>query len=323
MSKKKIALIVGPTAIGKTAAAISVAKHVDAEIISADAIQVYRGLDIGSAKPNKDELKQVPHHLIDCVDTDSCGYSVAEFKKLAQNSIEDIHNRGKLPLVVGGTGLYINALVYPLDFTNVPPDEHLRESLLNDENASPGCLYKRLQEMDPERAFKLHPNDLKRIVRALEININGGKQYKEYGDDFENKENKDTEYDPIMLGLTMPRDMLYERINIRVDMMMEEGLQAEVQGLIKSGADLTRPAFSALGYKQLIAYLTNTDDNGEKMTLDDTVELIKRETRRFAKRQITWFKRDSRIKWFDRTDYSSVEELGFCMAEHIKKEIVK
>lgn len=317
MSRIKIAVIVGPTAIGKTAAAVSAAKLLNAEIVSADAIQVYRGLDIGSAKPTPEERQAIPHHLVDCIDTDSPGYSVAEFKRLASCAIEDIAGRGKLPMVVGGTGLYINALTFPLDFTSVPPDPDLRDALMRDEAACPGSLYKRLSEIDPKRAESLHPNDLKRIVRALEININGGKRFSDYGDDFENKENRETEYDPVMIGLRMPREVLYERINVRVDKMMEAGLLEEVRALMAGGADMGMPAFSALGYKQLIAYLNGKDN----ITLSDTVELIKRETRHFAKRQITWFKRDTRIRWLDALDYDSVDELGKCIAEIINKEI--
>ncbi len=307
MTKPFIAVIVGPTAAGKTASAVAAAQRLNAEIVSADAFQIYRGLDIGTAKPTDSEQKDVPHHLVDCQEPDRADYSAAEYKKDADRCIKEIRMRGKLPMVVGGTGLYINSLTYPLNFTDVKPNPKLREELIEEEEKCPGCLYKRLEELDPVTAKRLHFNDKKRIIRAIEVCVIGGKPFSEYGNDFANLRNLDCDYDSVIVGITMPREMLYERINARVDVMMENGFLDEVKELIKCGYDTTLPAFNALGYKQLIKFLT---DNDEKLTLDETVELIKRETRRFAKRQLTWFRRDKRINWLNADEFDSVDDIG-------------
>lgn len=289
MKKPCVGMIVGPTASGKTDVAISLADFIDLEVVSADSIQVYRGMDIGSAKPPMAERKGITHHMIDVVDIGDAQFSVSEYQRMAMDCIGDILKRGKYPLVVGGTGLYIHALTYPLDFTQTGPDIQFREALNQRESRD---LYDQLRRKDPKSAERLHPNDKKRIIRALEvIHATGGPP----AHDFLKLEDTSLSFEPRMIGLNMPREILYERINKRVDAMMEKGLLREVQSILKKGYAPDLPALQGLGYRQLIRHLKGD------VTLDEAVEDIKRETRRFAKRQLTWFKRDKRIAWFDVT----------------------
>ena len=308
-------MIVGPTACGKTDASIKIAEMLGAEIVSADSIQVYRMLDIGSAKPTAEQRRRVAHHMIDMVDLDDRNFSVARYRQSAQNCIDLIHEAGKLPLVVGGTGLYIHALTQPLTLGNVPPDENLRSELILKERDDPGCLHRMLEELDPQSAARLHPNDQKRVVRALEVCMASGKPLSAVGSDFHNTFGIEPPNDAVMLGITMPRERLYERINSRVDQMMAAGFLDEVKSLLALGYDPDLPAFQGIGYRQLIEHISG------KLTLSEAVEQIKRETRRFAKRQITWFKRDARICWFDGSGYSSNQELHLEMLEYLKGRI--
>lgn len=303
-NKIKIGLIVGPTASGKTAASIALAKKLDAEIVSADSIQVYRGMDIGSAKPTMEERQGIPHHLMDAVDIDSPRFSVAEYRRMAGEAIEDITNRGKYPLIVGGTGLYVNSLIYPLNFTTVASDEKLRAKLAALEQAQKGAVYALLKKEDPKAAERLHPNDTKRIIRALEVVRLTGKPIDDHGGDFANSANAEIPYQPTIIGLTMPREALYERINLRVDIMLEQGLLDEAKAIYDAGYDASLPALQGLGYKQLFKYF------GGEYTLEQTIDAIKLETRRFAKRQLTWFRRDKRIIWFDISDYPDKDALN-------------
>lgn len=309
--KIRIYVIVGPTASGKTAAAIGVAKLMNehygrpvAEIISADSIQIYREMDIGSAKPTLDEMQGIPHHMLDIADIGDGGYNVALFRKNAGCCIHDIVKRGGIPIIVGGTGLYVNSLVFPLNFSEAEPDFERREELTRQECESPGMLHKMLSEIDPDTARRLHPNDTKRIVRAIEVYEQTGKTLSSVGGDFINERGAEIEFEPIIAGLNMDRKMLYERIEKRVDLMLEAGFLDEVKRIMVKGYDRSLPALQGLGYKQLIMHL-----NGE-CTLDEAIELIKRDTRRFAKRQISWFKRDERIKWFDTQEYMDGVELS-------------
>ena len=303
-NKIKIGLIVGPTASGKTAASIALAKKLDAEIVSADSIQVYRGMDIGSAKPTMEERQGIPHHLMDAVDIDSPKFSVAEYRRMAGEAIEDITNRGKYPLIVGGTGLYVNSLIYPLNFTAVASDEKLRAKLAALEQAQKGAVHALLKKEDPKAAERLHPNDTKRIIRALEVVRLTGKPIDDHGGDFANSANAEIPYQPTIIGLTMPRETLYERINLRVDIMLEQGLLDEAKAIYDSGYDASLPALQGLGYKQLFKYF------GGEYTLEQAIDTIKLETRRFAKRQLTWFRRDKRIIWFDISDYPDKDALN-------------
>ncbi len=312
--KPHIVILLGPTASGKTAASIMLAKKLGAEIISADSIQIYKGLDIGSAKPTMEERQGIMHHLLDMVDVDDTTFSVAEYKRQAELAIDDICSRGKTPLVVGGTGLYVNALTYPLQFTNVPGDPVVRERLQLEEQQHPGSLYCRLQKEDPVSAVRLHPNDKKRVVRALEVLEVSGHPLSSFGADFENKGQREIAYHVTQIGLTMERVLLYQRIEQRVDEMMKAGLLSETKKLNEAGYAHTLPALQGLGYKQLLRHL-----RGET-TLEEAVEEVKRETRRFAKRQITWFKRDQRIHWLDIKEYGNLDMLTDAMAAIYRKD---
>lgn len=293
MPRAHILVLTGPTASGKTAVSIELAKKLNAEIVSADSIQVYRGLDIGSAKPTMEERQGIPHHMIDVADVSDPSFSVAEYKRQAEICIGEIAARGRLPLAVGGTGLYISALTYPLQFTSVPGNPAVRKALQEEDAQNPGALYRRLQQADPVTAARLHPNDGKRIVRALEVYEVSGTPLSTHGADFQNAAGAEPPFDAALFGLTMDRARLYERINRRVDAMMQNGLPEETKALFDAGLSPALPALQGLGYKQLLRHF-----RGET-TLCEAVEEIKRETRRLSKRQLTWFKRDTRIRWLD------------------------
>ena len=301
--KTKLSVIVGPTASGKTALSIELARRMDAEIVSADSIQLYRGCDIGSAKPTLNERQGIVHHLMDVYEPFEENTGVARYKALAEDCIDEIAARGKFPLLVGGTGLYVNALVYPLSFTGAGSSPALREELAKMEQETPGSLHQMLKELDKSAAKRLHPNDIKRVIRAIEVVKLTGKTMDEHGGDFENKRNEEIPYDVRMVGLTMPREALYERIERRVDSMMQQGFLSEVRALKEAGVPRHAPSMQGLGYKQLYGHL-----EGES-TLDEAISAVKLETRRFAKRQLTWFKRDARIKWLDISAYESFDKL--------------
>lgn len=311
--KTSIAIVLGPTACGKTAASIEAAKQLNAEIISADSIQVYEQLDIGSAKPTQQEMDGVPHHMLGVVPVNDKKYSVAAYRKEADSCIADITKRGKLPLIVGGTGLYINALTYPLRFTEIPGDEAVRAALQAEEEQAPGVLYEKLSQVDSITASRLHPNDKKRIIRAMEVYTVSGKPLSAFGTDFSNDAGEATPYNAIQIGLTMPRELLYERIEQRVDTMLTLGLYEEVKSLFEKGYDRSLPALQGLGYKQLLNHFYGD------CTLEEAIAAIKLETRHFAKRQMTWFKRDSRIQWLDVTAYASAEALAQEIVKLIKQ----
>lgn len=303
--KLPIGVLLGPTASGKTALGVAVAKRLEAQIVSADSMQIYRGMDIGSAKPTREEREGVPHHLLDVADIDGPKFSAAEYQRLACNAIETIHAQGRFPLIVGGTGLYINALTCGLDFMETAGDETLRVQLAGQEAKSPGSLYALLEMEDPKAAQRLHPNDTKRLIRALEVKRLTGKPM---GGDFAKGMGPDIPYVPRLAGLTMPRELLYERIEKRVDAMLKQGLEEEARGIWERGYDPNLPALQALGYKQLFVYFAGA------CSLREAVAAIKRETRRFAKRQMTWFRRDERIVWLDITQYSEADLLDAACA---------
>ena len=314
MQKPTVYFIVGATATGKTAAAVDVALRMNGEVISADAIQIYRRLDKGSAKPDAAEMRGVPHHFIDIVDYTCDDYNAARFGADALKCIEDIVSRGRVPIVAGGTGLYVNSLVYPLNFTEVKPNGLLRNALAAEETAHPGILYERLSVLDADAAARLHPNDMKRIIRALEVCLSTGARLTAQGGDFLNDRKADIPIRPVLAGITLDRQILYDRINRRVDIMLQNGLEDEARELYSECGSRSIHSMQAIGYKQFIAYF-----EGE-CTYDEAVEAIKRETRRFAKRQIAWFKRDGRIKWFDAMQYGSQEKMHDAIFDYFIKE---
>lgn len=308
--KDKLVVIVGPTGIGKTSLSIELAKKLNGEIISADSMQIYKYMDIGTAKVNEEEMKGVNHHLIDFIEPDE-DFTVADYRIKTKEKIKEINKRNRIPLLVGGTGLYVNSIVYDLNFTRVASDEDIRNRLekLKDEFGNQ-YLFNMLKKVDPESAQKINLNDTKRIIRAIEIYEITGKPRSLHNNNFRKLNN---EYDLIMIGLNMDRKKLYDRINKRVDWMIDNALIDEVKKLLSLGYSKDLISMQAIGYKEIISYLDNT------VGFDRAIEMIKKGSRNYAKRQLTWFRRDKRIKWFDIDEYSSLDELTFKVMEHIRK----
>ncbi len=310
--KQPLLVIVGPTAVGKTAAAIEVAKRLQGEIISGDSAQIYKYMDIGTAKPSLSEQQGIPHYLLDLLMPDD-EYSVALFQKWARRLITEIDNRDRLPMIVGGTGLYVNAVIYDYHLSDQPNDPEYRAELQKQaELKGKVYLHEQLKKIDPLAADRIHPNDLRRIIRALEVYHISGitiTEQERSGVQPASSEAQDNQprrslYDLFMAGLSMDRRLLYKRIEQRVDIMMEQGLVEEVNELIKRGYSRSLVSMQALGYKEIAAYLAG------ECSLDDAVTMIKRDTRRFAKRQFTWFNRDKNIRWYDVTQYDSQQDLA-------------
>ncbi len=300
MHNKKIICIVGPTACHKTETSIELAKRTNGEIVSADSVQVYIGMDIGSAKPTIEEQQGIKHHMIDCVSINTPEFSVSQFRILALQAIDDILTRGKTPIVVGGSGLYVNALTFPLGFA-IPRDDKIRKEMESLYENNPHDAFDRLIIVDPITAERLHVNDKKRVIRALEVYACSGKPLSSYGNDFTNESGNTAPCEPLMIGLDMDRKLLYERINLRVDLMMKNGLLDEAKRIYDVGYDAKLPAMQSIGYRQLFSYFSGV------CTLNEAIEKIKLDTRHFAKRQLTWFRRDKRIVWHDVTDYNAVK----------------
>ena len=295
--KSPLICIVGPTAVGKTEIAIQLAQHLDAEIVSLDSRQIYRGMDIGTAKPTPEQQRAVPHHLIDCVDVDQT-FSVAEYQRLADTAIAEIRERGKRTMAVGGAGLYFRGIIDGL-FDGPGADAEIRAKLQRevDEHGNV-TLHERLRRCDPETANRVHPNNLVRVIRALEIYELTGKPISSLQQQWKMNEPR---YPFRAFGLNMPRETLYQRIEERVNRMVEAGLIEEVKGLLDQGCPRNCVAMQSFGYKELIDYL---DRN---RTLDEAIALLKQNTRRFAKRQLTWFRNDPRIEWLDTSQFSSID----------------
>lgn len=297
---KKIPLIIltGPTAVGKTVLSIELAKDLNAEIISADSMQIYEYMDVGSAKVTKEEMDGVIHHLIDEVKPDYA-FSVSEFQKRANKYIKDIDDRGKKVLVTGGTGLYLNSLIYDMDFAKSNSNSKLREELeLELKENGIDYMHEKLRALDEDAANRIHKNNTKRVIRALEVCLDG-KKMQDFSTELKYNEN----YQPIIIVLNRDREVLYERINKRVDLMMENNLIDEVKHLLDIGYDKNLISMQGIGYKEIVKYL-----EGE-YSLDEAIEIIKRDSRRYAKRQITWFKRYKESKWFDLDKYDNSEIL--------------
>lgn len=286
---KDVLIIAGPTAVGKTELSLTLAEDLNGEIISADSVQIYKGMNIGSATPTREELERVKHHLINIVEPTE-DYNVAMFSKDARALIEDIQSRGKLPIVVGGTGLYINSLMYEMDFSEQVKDEQLRKDLRKfADTEGKDKLHERLKKLDPAAAIKIHKNNVKRVIRALEINILTG----DHMGNFKKDPVKTKDFNPILICLKRNRKLLYVRINKRVDQMLEEGLIEEVKKLKENGLTTDDTSMKAIGYKEVMGYL-----NG-KYDYDMMVEILKKNTRNFAKRQLTWFRRYDDATWID------------------------
>jgi len=297
-----LVVIVGPTVVGKTALAIELAQRFDGEIVSADSRQIYRGMDIGTAKPTRDEQACARHHLIDSVNPDEF-YTLARYQADAYAAIDNILGRGKQPFLVGGTGLYVRAVVEGLRIPRVPPNNELRAQL----EAQDGlALYERLRALDPDAAARIDPRNVRRTIRALEVCLTTGARFSELG------RADPPPYRITQIGLTMSRPALYARIDARVDRMMAVGLLAEVEKLVAQGYGWELPSMSGLGYRQIGQYLRG------QVSLDEAVATIKRATRDFARRQYAWFRlRDERIHWFEVAD---IEEISRFVADAIRRE---
>lgn len=306
--KDNLCILVGPTSIGKSSIAVKLAKQLNGEIISADSMQIYKYMDIGTAKVTPEEIKGIPHHMIDIIDPDE-DFTVSNYKHMAKEHIREINLQGKLPIVVGGTGLYINSLIYDLNFAEIPPNEVLRSEYEDQvERYGNEYLHNKLTIIDKDSAEKISVNDKKRIIRALEIFHTTGKTMSEHNKNFRTMNN---DYNLTYIALNMDRTKLYERINHRVDIMMENGLIEEVESILKMGYNKDLTSLKAIGYKEIISYLEN------EITLEESVELIKKGSRNYAKRQLTWFRRDERIKWIDMDIYDNILEVSEVIRELI------
>ena len=292
---RPLLIITGPTAVGKTALSIQAAKALNGEVVSADSMQVYRHMDIGSAKVTREEMDGVPHHLIDVLDPWE-PFSVAVFQKLARDAVEDILSRGHLPIIAGGTGFYIQALLYDIDFQETEENTALRLELerLGEEKGAE-YLHQMLAEFDPESAAAIHANNRKRVIRAIEYYRLTGEKISRHN---EEERKKSSPYRFLYYVVTMDRAALYERIDRRVDLMIERGLVEEVRRLKEMGCTRDMVSMQGLGYKEILDYLDGT------CTLDEAVYVMKRDTRHFAKRQLTWFRRERDTRWLAQEDYN-------------------
>lgn len=301
-------ILTGPTAVGKTDLSIQLAKAVDAEIVSADSMQIYKYMDIGSAKVTEEEMQGVKHYLVDEIEPDM-PFSVSEYKRMAEEYIDEISSRGKNVIVTGGTGLYLNSLIYDMDFGKSDANQELREELNKElEENGPAYMYEKLVSLDKEAAKRIHPNNTKRVIRAIEVAMSGEKM-----NDFSKDLRYNKKYRPIVIVLNRDRQALYDRINLRVDIMLKNGLIEEVKGLLEKGYTKDMISMQGIGYKEIIKYF-----DGE-YTLDEAIEIIKRDSRRYAKRQLTWFRRYEDAKWFEIDKFDSAEELKDAVVSYVKE----
>ena len=302
--KTLLVVIVGPTAVGKTDIAIKLAREIEGEIISADSRQIYKYFDIGTAKPSKIERSSVVYHLVDFVEPNE-DYNVAAYRRQAIKLISDISNRGKVPILVGGSGLYVRAVTDGL-FEVQASSHEVREKLREERRLFGNKrLYSRLKKVDPETASKVNENDFYRIMRALEVYEIEGVPVSKLRSQW--KEDEEPQFNLVMMGLAIERAELYGRIEDRVDKMFNAGLLGEVEAILRMGVDRKRIAMQGIGYKEIVDYLNDNPAKGGR--LEEVKRLIKRNTRRFAKRQLTWFRRDSRIDWINVLEYSSKDEI--------------
>ena len=295
MKNRIIPVIVGPTAVGKTKYAVQIARKLNGEIVSADSMQIYRFMDIGSAKPTEEEQAAARHHLVDAVDPRE-PFSVAQYRHMAKECIEDIFQRDKLPVISGGTGLYVNALIYDMDFSAPPADLEQREKYRKTaEEKGPQYLHDILNDIDPDAAARIHPNNVRKVIRAIEAAKSGEKI-----PSFETSFLSTSDYRCILIGLQRDRAELYDRINRRVDQMISDGLEDEIRSLMSMGLSSSDISMKGIGYKEMI------DAMNGRITMEEAAELIKRNSRRYAKRQMTWFRRYPDIRWFDLSENSEM-----------------
>ncbi len=310
-SMKPLIILTGPTAVGKTALSIGLAKAVDGEIISADSMQVYRKMNIGTAKIEPSEMQGVRHHLIDILDPGE-EFNVVLFKRYALEAMEDIYSRGKIPVIVGGTGFYIQALLYDIDFEDNDNDMSYREELqrLAAEKGN-SYIHDMLSKVDPESAEKIHENNVKRVIRALEFYRKTGMKISEHN---ETEAQKESPYNFEYFVLNDDRSKLYDRIDRRIDIMLEQGLEAEVRQLVSEGYSRDLVSMQGLGYKEIIDYIQG------RCSFDEAVYTLKRDTRHFAKRQITWFKREKQVTWVNKKEYDSESSILEYMMNRLREK---
>ncbi|WP_300282131.1 tRNA (adenosine(37)-N6)-dimethylallyltransferase MiaA [Peptacetobacter sp.] len=303
-------ILTGPTAVGKTDLSIQLAKSINAEIVSADSMQIYKYMDIGSAKVTEEEMQGVKHYLVDEIDP-STPFSVSEYKNMAEDYIDTISKNGKNVIVTGGTGLYLNSLIYDMDFAKSNANQELRDKLNKElEENGPNYMYDKLLSLDKDAAQRIHPNNTKRVIRAIEVLMSGEKM-----NDFSKDLRYNKKYKPIIIVLNRDRKELYDRINLRVDIMLKNGLIEEVKGLLNRGYTEDMISMQGIGYKEIIKYF-----KGE-YTLEEAIEIIKRDSRRYAKRQLTWFRRYEDAKWFEIDKFASAEDLKNEVLKFIREEI--
>lgn len=312
---KPLVILTGPTAVGKTDLSIKLAKAIDGEIISADSMQVYKKMDIGTAKIMPDEMQGVPHHLIDILEPDE-DFNVVLFQQYALSAMEEIYRKGRIPIIAGGTGFYIQALLYDIQFEENDNDDSYRTELsVLAEEKGEKYLHNMLKEVDPEAAEQIHANNKKRVIRALEFYHKTGKQISVHN---EEERRRESPYNFCYFVLNDDRQVLYDRIDRRVDIMLEHGLVDEVKALMTDGYTRNMVSMQGLGYKEIIDYL-----NGES-TLEDAIYILKRDTRHFAKRQLTWFKREKEVTWVNKDELGSDERILNYMLENLEeKGIIK
>ena len=309
--KKPLIILTGPTAVGKTKASIALAKAINGEIISADSMQIYKYMDIGSAKIRREEMQGIKHYLVDELEPDE-EFNVVRFQQMAKEAMQEIYAQNKIPIVVGGTGFYIQALLYDIDFTENEEDNAYRLEL-ETIGAQKGAeyLHRMLQEVDPQSAELIHPNNIKRVIRALEFHKQTGERISQHN---ETERAKESPYEFCYFVLNDDRTKLYERIELRIDQMLEDGLIEEVTNLKEKGYTRDMVSMQGLGYKEILDYL-----NGE-CTLEEAIYVLKRDTRHFAKRQLTWFRRERDVIWIDKHAYAHDEETILqTMLEHIRE----
>ena len=299
-SKPKLYIIAGPTAVGKSDLAVELAHHMKGEVVSADSMQVYRHMDIGTAKITPEEMRGIPHHMIDIIEPTE-PYHVYDFKIRAKLACEEIYERGHIPIICGGTGFYIQALLYDIDFSDQGKDEAMRNELQNiAETQGPEKLHDILKDLDPDTAKDLHPNNVKRVIRAIEYARQNGETIYEHN---AAQHLRESPYDFRYIVLNDDRQAVYDRIDARVDKMISKGLEDEVISLIKMGCTPDMTSMQGIGYKQMLMCI-----NGE-ISLDEAIQLIKRDSRHFAKRQITWFKRERDTVWIDIGEYKGSADI--------------
>lgn len=312
MEKKPLVILSGPTAVGKTALSISLAKSLNGEIISADSMQVYKGMDIGSAKITEEEKHGITHYLIDILEPTN-SFNVHSFQGYAKEAMDEIYKKGKLPIIVGGTGFYIQSVAYDIEFTDENEDSDYRKYLSEiARTRGEGELFKLLMEQDEKSARTIHPNNVKRVIRALEYIHLTGKPISEHN---ETQRQRTSPYKLYYYVLTDERALVYERIDKRVDLMIEQGFVDEVKQLKKLGVTREMTSAQGLGYKEIYAYLDGEYD------LERAISLIKRNTRHFAKRQITWFKRERDVIWIEKGDFKGDEDIASMIVENVRSGI--